>query len=518
MGNLWRKLFLSNYQLEELLFYHTISYSSQVKTSKSQKLNQLPIFNKNDNFELLMVHKDVSDERSLSASIFKMIDLAIENDSFLLISSYYFNNYEIINALKQACIKLKGKIYILVGDEYALNDSINREGEIIPEGLIDLARNGAQIRKKVGAHLKFIVSGEKCIIMSTNLTTEGLFVNPEYGIVIDKNNPIFESLKILFSNLWHQKSEVLLNDRGWINAPNWNVYGKKLSKIKPLFPKLILSSNSIINEINSYSEIVNPNSLFDEITSLLINANELIEISIYSLVNKPDNQINKIYEILIDKSGKINVHILVPQIKLRNQRSQKMLEALDKLLDAGAEIRFYRELHGKIIIVDKKEALFLTGNLDEYLVEDNSYDIGCFLTNHILVDNIRKLYNHLWEEASDLIEPNRNLKLKVNLVIESQDYLSSIKPIPVFELENRIKKSPLIRLFYTDEKSLLQITDKKGGSYSIEILHSEEKNIDGEFIFIKGVINQKWSKFNKRNSKEYILEQLRLNMYWKDIV
>lgn len=509
---------MTKYDLEELFFYHSIAYSSKIKTSKGQEIKSLPKFDNKDKMEFLFVHSEISEDRSLSKRIFDIIDLAIEYNSFILISSFYFSNFEIINALIKASKQLKGKIYILVGDEFALTDSVSKSGELISIGLIDLAKNGAQIRKKNGAHLKFIVSGESCMMMSANLSTEGLFSNPEYGIFLEKDNPIYNSLKIVFSILWHQKSEMLLSEKGWIKAPNWMALTDYSPKITSNKTKLILSSNSIISTINSKNEIISSNNLLTVILSLLKKANKSIDISIFSIHENSGNQLSELFRILEDKSSQIDVRILVPQIKLRSTKAKSMLETLNKLLDKNADIRYYKELHGKIIIIDNNEALFLTGNIDEHLEDDDSYDIGYHIKSTPLINNIAKIYDHLWEEASELIEPNINLKLKINLIIESQDYLSSSHNISIFDLETKIKFCSMIKLYYSKTKSLIEIVDKDNGNYSFQILHTEDKVIEREFIFIKGVINQSMKKFNKRNTEEFVINEIQLNLYWIDLV
>ena len=120
-------------------------------------------------------------------------------------------------------------------------------------------------------------------------------------------------------------------------------------------------------------------------------------------------------------------------------------------------------------------------------------------------------------ESSEIVNPDRNLNLKINLIVESQDYLGSANTVSVPKLDDAIGNSSIIKWYFTEDKSLLEIKAHKR-KHNIQILHTEETKFYENFIYIKGVIAQRKSFFNRRYSEEFILNQLRLNLYWEDIV
>jgi len=78
-----------------------------------------------------------------------------------------------------------------------------------------------------------------------------------------------------------------------------------------------------------------------------------------------------------------------------------MKNELKELEQEKISTRYYRELHGKCLIVDKKLVLIMTGNIDRYIIKDNSYDVGYLTRQSAIVNNVMRFYKHLWAEAAD---------------------------------------------------------------------------------------------------------------------
>jgi len=84
-----------------------------------------------------------------------------------------------------------------------------------------------------------------------------------------------------------------------------------------------------------------------------------------------NNKLKKIKSLLKKKAeGSVKIRILVPSVKV-NFYSKEMKKELKELEEENISIRYYRELHGKCIIIDNKQVLFLTGNIDSHLIKDN---------------------------------------------------------------------------------------------------------------------------------------------------
>ena len=137
-----------------------------------------------------------------------------------------------------------------------------------------------------------------------------------------------------------------------------------------------------MHELNREKEILSLETLFDVLKSQLRDAKYFIKISIYSFY--PDKDINEIVEILKEKlKKKIHVQILVPEVQVKRRPSMEKL--LKKLSTMGGKIRYYREIHGKTIIVDDKIATIFTGNFDGFLTNVKSADLGLSSTHPSII-------------------------------------------------------------------------------------------------------------------------------------
>ena len=169
-------------------YYYLITHVNAMEEKlKPQETLKLPEMDDKDNYSFSFTHLNNNAKRSLFNQIKRIINEAIEQDTYLLLCSFYLNNNEIIDLLKMASGKLQGKIYIIVGNKQNTYISFNKELECKQEGFSSLRHYGVLIRYVENAHLKFISNGKTSLICSTNMTSEGLFRNPEFGLIFIEN-------------------------------------------------------------------------------------------------------------------------------------------------------------------------------------------------------------------------------------------------------------------------------------------------------------------------------------------
>ena len=498
-------------------FYHqltALSKRSFQNNLKYQKLEEIPPMNDDDEKVFIFTHGAGTHERSLDKMVKTAIDTAVQNKEYILLSSFVINNTEILEKLKEACRHLPGKVYILVGRTEPISVSYNYSGNISYGGLNELAKHGGLIRKKEHAHLKFLVSGSKfAIIMTTNITTEGLTKNPEFGLVI-KDQSIIRALKRLFMILWTEKSENILIQGDWKKAPTWSPVKKRLTERDSFHPKLILSSEILKNEINEKEQILRQKSLLTVIKDLIAIAKKNIQISAYLIILKKDDPLTKL---LLEKAKEgIKIQILVPQVKV--QINPKMESTLNYLESNNINIRYYRELHGKMIIIDQKKCLLFTGNLDKYLKSDNSYDIGIEIQNPAIISNMTTLFEHLWNEASTEYEKFAPINLDMDLVILSEDSISPRhRNISVITLEKIIQNNEGINWFLNGDESKLRIYGLNRRIFYICMDHRTVDDYD-EFTQITAKIKSRTS-FKDKEAVLFSVNELRLRLLWEsDII
>ena len=495
---------------ESTLIYRDIKYKKNLIDDGIIIFQNPPSFNKNSNPIVSFTHIYEKGNRSLYLQIISIIEEAILNDSFLLISSFIITSYEIIEKLKEACLKLPSKVCILIGRDEFLTESLSTSDDLMSSSLIDLLNLGALIRMKEGAHLKFLVTNNKAIITSANLTSPAIDKNPEFGLIFKDNYYIVFALKKIFAELWNHLSEKILIDGNWIEAPKWQSFNYRFENELPL-NKIILSNNNFIESLNENEIIVNPDELYSVILTLIESAKVNIKLSFYLIFK--NKKIDKILDILKQKAKKgVSVHILLPETRV--QQNFRLKEIINELEKSNIIIKYYRALHGKSILVDNQKALFLTSNLDKHLVSNNSYDIGYLCDNKTVVENFNLLYNHLWEEAITQIGKKPIVDLNLSLVIQGREYISKSKQtITVSNLNNIIEKCDHITYYEGKNECLIVITTGKLKlNIPIQIKYS---NNSSEYITINGIIKSKEEE-HYNFSEGFLVSELNLRLLWFD--
>ncbi len=493
-------------------FYYPIQFLNKIIISEQfQKQEELPNFNDEDHNAFLFTHIEEKESRSLNKEIQSLINEAVINDEFILLSSFLINNAEMMHLLIDAAKKMPGKVYILIGLDQSIFGSFNQKGEFEEIGLSDIAYAGGLVRKTRGAHLKFLVAGKNAIIMTTNLTSEGLYRNPEFGITFRGNLEVARALKRIFSLLWHTKSETLLYQTKWLPAAKWNVVKTLNTTNLRVVPELILSSDKLISEINDKVQVLNSKTLLQIITEELKRARESIQIAVYAFELKADSEIVKI---LSDKvKNNVSVSILVPE--MRTIISRSMTKILNDLKKLGVQVRYYRELHGKLLLIDQTSVIVFTGNFDAYLEKPNSFDIGFLTESTPLIQNCTTFFNHLWKEAAIKCGIGARLHLNVDLVVKSAEYLSNYQHLSVTKIKDIVSHCEKIIFYFTEKSSILEINGLDNRKLNL-ILDHKTVDFDNERVDISAILS-KITPVDKKNVITFQIESLNLRLFWEEI-
>ncbi len=494
----------------KLIFYQ-INHVSQIDQEiKAQEVNQPPELIPNDKNTFLFTHPLNKDERSIIYQVKDLIEDAVQNDSYLLVSSFILNNNEIVNFIKKAAQKLKGKVYLILGSKLYAYLSFNRANEFVNEGFSALTKSGVLVRYMKNAHLKFITSGRKSLICTTNFTTEGLYNNPEFGMLLEFEN-VIKSLNRLFFYLWFRKCESMLVNGNWFTV----LSDKDHPQFKPLKinqPEIIITSKRIKNDINRDNPVLNKTTLYEVMIEQLDSAKKSLDIAIYIFIGLKITELTQLIDIITDKaSNQIKVRLLVPSVNVNYRVDMKNL--LEKLKRKGVAIKYYRELHGKCIIVDSKRSLMFTGNIDRYLISPDSCDIGWISEEPIVVKNFCKVYDHLWSEASEESDIDATIDVHLDLVIKSYELISFRPPISVNILKKIIQESKKIRLFINGLNALISIKGQKTLNLFINLSENNASEFTSGALNLSGILNSK-PTLNRKEALSYSIQKLDLKLFW----
>lgn len=505
---------ISNQDERNWYYYQINNIRKNLKNVKIQEISSPPKLD-NDNLCFSFSHPTDEGSRSLIKQIKRIIEEAVQQNTHLLICSFILNNNEILQLLRKASSKLQGKIYIIVGNQQNAFISFDKEIKSIDMGFSSLVGDGILIRYVENAHLKFITNGKTALICSTNLTSEGLFWNPEFGIIIEEKNALI-ALNKLFFHLWFIKSSSFLINGTWVaisEKESINPYILNPLQLKQNnTAKIILTSKSVIDDINKSNDLVDKEVMYDKIVELINDAEKSIEIAMYGVYLASGDKFKKIKDILIKKADLIDVRILVPSVKVILSRDMRM--TLEELKTNNIKIRYYKELHGKCIIIDNTKVLLMTGNIDNYLLRNNSYDIGYIIKESAVVSNFLTFYNHLWDEAAEECDANISINLHLDLSIRSYNLIAYKPLISVKRLDELIKNSQSIKLFLHENNCLLQVKRDQYLHVYFQLRDNQSTEFSGDTFNLTGIIDDK-PNINLKMALSLSVEKLDLKLFWE---
>lgn len=104
-----------------------------------------------------------------------------------------------------------------------------------------------------------------------------------------------------------------------------------------------------------------------------------------------------------------NVKLICPEFSIRSKRDEKNLQALEKLVDAGAEVKFNNRLHARFLVANITGigGLLIIGSFDfnTECIGRERYDAGIITKHPDLVKSAIELFEQIWNEPeSKLLE------------------------------------------------------------------------------------------------------------------
>ncbi len=157
----------------------------------------------------------------------------------------------------------------------------------------------------------------------------------------------------------------------------------------------------------------------------------------------------------------------------------------------------------------------MTGNIDTYLIEDKSYDVGYSTKDSAIVDNFTTFYNHLWDEAAEKCDADNPINLHLDIIVWSYEFISYKSPLSIRKLEKIVKESQSIKLFLHESGSMLQIKGINNKTLSIYFERRNDQSFEysGDILHLEGIINDK-PHMEIKEATSFSVKTLYLRALW----
>ncbi len=413
-----------------------------------------------------------------------LIDHAVENTLPLYISAFIINYPEIVDKIVDVAETLRGKIYVLTKLEknqiYSIDPDVQSPDDISSHtSMIErMVKAGIRVRSS-NAHAKFFLVGKsRAIVGSANITPHSYDSNPELGVLLDSHHA--SKLREWFIHVWkyHTDAEMRRNPHK-LNKRKCDDDHQKFGKKKVLL-------NALGDDYKDY------------LLHMIESAQKKLDIITYSLTDK------EVIDAIDERAREgVEVRIVLPQSMRRIWWKYNKM----KKLEDHTEIRYYREIHAKLMIVDKKKAAVTTGNLDYYM-RDSTFDVGVALRQ---TDELNQFFDGIFEMALPNLQVDHDYitvdHLDLKLLIHMLHRINPLdKPLSLSQFESILEDSDP-RFYYLDNKMVIMYKEGKGNRYMWM-----EKTEDG-WRFIRReadshdrIKNEEAIKYEKINLEAYTVE------------
>jgi phosphatidylserine/phosphatidylglycerophosphate/cardiolipin synthase-like enzyme len=376
--------------------------------------------------------------------IIKLIRNAVK---VIKLCSFIISDEEISFELLEKCKNTDVAIFLLTQlDDKKFNFDFLPEEVSVKQGkehmsiITKLYDLGAHVRAATSAHAKFIVcDNSEALLMSANITSPSLNMNPETGVILKKEKG-YKELDKLFDVLFQKGTEYI----GFTRSGSKQLISSRSTNITNELLGLIDTSS-----IKFTWEGLN-NSLYESIVNLIKGANSDIFLSTYSVVG-----LNKIPELVEELKRAIDRGLAIKLFCRAMNHRKDHLDSCLKLKQIGIEIYGDYFNHSKGVYSNNKGILF-TANIDGNHGLVNGFEVGAIMEGDQLND-FKSFLEWQIETAPFrfTINPNKQTYYKMYdsytkfKKIKSPSFPTSCKLYTSIELKNDVFTNPIYLL--TDE-------------------------------------------------------------------
>ena len=269
----------------------------------------------------------------------------------------------------------------------------------------ELAMNDIPLRSNTKCHVKMmLVDSETVIISSANLTDTSLFRNPENGILLYQMEEEVKIIKHFAKTLWrnYANTEIATLPPHVTSVFEDNEGEENLRVQSRPTNHDIDILKGICQETDNFRFLFTCpyfNTLHLFVLDMIERANREILLLSYKMQNI--KQIG-LFKVLKDKINQgVNVRILVCK------KDTKILDLYGQLLDIGCEIEAIEYNHAKGIVIDQKDVMIMTANIDNYIMpHKESINIGIFFKNKEYSEQAKEFVNFLFDNRTHKLVKN----------------------------------------------------------------------------------------------------------------
>lgn len=320
------------------------------------------------------------------------------------IVNFLITNEEVLQAIIEARRDRKLPVRIVTWlnqKEHLLieEDSIFRLFKTQARSWRRLGLNNVPLRSNVRCHVKFmLIDDEAAIISSANLTDTSLRRNPENGILIRNMNDEIRIIHNFIKLIWGYYA-----DHEIVAIPSYvgsnsidDVDGGYLRVESRTASHNASGITTFPHETDNFRflfTLPDYNSLHDYVIKLIERAEREILLVSYKIYNVKQIGLLKVLKEKIDRG--VVVRILVCK------KDTKILERYGKLVEIGCEVVSIVNNHAKGIVIDQKEVLIMTANIDNYLLpHKESINIGIYFKNMAYAEQAKTFINFLFDNST----------------------------------------------------------------------------------------------------------------------
>lgn len=271
-----------------------------------------------------------------------------------------------------------------------------------------LALNGIPLRSNIKCHIKIMLIDKKSFIFSSaNLTETSLTRNIENGILIANMRDEIRIIQKFITAIWKDYADTEITSLpSHITSYSMPDDDSEFLRVQSR-PTNRNQLEGLETETENFRFLFTApgyNTLFSFLIELLEQAEEEILLLSYKVLNI--QQIG-LLEVLKRKiTCGVKVRILVCKIikKETKELTKQLKKFYLKLIEIGCEIVSIENNHAKGIVIDQKEVLIMTANIDNHLLpHKGSINMGVYFKNKEYSDQVKAFINHLFANKTNTL-------------------------------------------------------------------------------------------------------------------
>lgn len=262
-----------------------------------------------------------------------------------------------------------------------------------------LATNDIPLRSNTKCHIKMmLIDQETAIISSANLTRTSFSRNPENGILITNMPDEIKIIQRFVKTIWNDyaNTEIALLPQhvtSHFMRDNGDEYLRVQSRATNHNPDFF---DGLDQETDNFRFLFTGpcyNTLHNFFMEMVKRAEKEILLLSYKIENVRQIGLLKIIKEKLNQGVVVRILVCKKDTKIR--------QVYGKLLEIGCEVEAINYNHAKGIVIDQKEVMIMTANIDNYIMlYKGSINMGIYFKNRKYGNQAKEFINFLFENRT----------------------------------------------------------------------------------------------------------------------